>query len=326
MEKKEKESVTGVENKWEHEKGKAPVLEVEDLTVSFGMYYKGLRRRELEVLHRLSLTVYAGEILAVIGASGSGKSVLAHAVLGILPGNAAVQGEMRYQGGAYGEKEQKRLRGKEIVLIPQSVDYLDPLMRVGRQVRGVRGSKKMQENVFERYGLSENVDRLYPWELSGGMARRVLISAAEMEKARLVVADEPTPGLNEEMAEETMKSFRQMAERGCGVLLITHDIDLAFRSADRIAVFYAGTVVEEALTEDFQSGGAALRHPYSRAFLDALPQNGFRPIPGSQPYAGNLPKGCLFADRCPMRSEACGREIKMREVRGGRVRCIRDEI
>lgn len=316
----------GVKGEQKHEDRTVPVLEVEDLSVSFSMYQRGLRKTELEVLHRLSLSVYEGEILAVIGASGSGKSILAHAVLGILPKNAMMQGQIKYRGEPCGKKEQRRLRGKEIVLIPQSVDYLDPLMRVGRQVRGVQGKKEKQREVFRRYGLSENVEKLYPWELSGGMARRALISTAEMEEARLVVADEPTPGLNEEMAEETMRSFRQMADRGCGILLITHDIELAFRSADRIAVFYAGTVVEEAPAEDFRTGREALRHPYSRAFLDALPQRGFRPVPGFQPYAGNLPEGCLFADRCPMRSEACKGEIKMRKVRGGRVRCVYDEI
>ena len=154
------------------------------------------------------------------------------------------------------------------------------------------------------------------------MARRVLIASALMEEARLVIADEPTPGLDPGMAEETMKELRKMADDGCAVLLITHDIDLAFRAADRIAVFYAGTVVETAPAGDFLAGKDALRHPYSKAFLDALPQNGFYPIEGSQPYAGNLPGGCLFAPRCPKRSEACMGDIPVRNVRGGEVRCI----
>lgn len=310
------------QNERQQDKKQAPMLEIEDLTVAFSMYQRGFRKKELEVLHKLSLAVYSGEILAVIGASGSGKSVLAHALLGILPGNAEVQGQMRYEGRTLTSKEQERLRGREIAFIPQSVDYLDPLMRVGKQAAGVRGTREMQEKVFRRYGLAEAVGELYPHQLSGGMARRVLIASAEMEGARLIVADEPTPGLNEEMAMETMRNFREMADRGCGVLLITHDIDLALRSADRIAVFYAGTVVEEAWTEDFHTGKEALRHPYSRAFLDALPQNGFQPIPGFQPYAGNLPAGCLFKERCPMRSEECGGEIEMRELRSGKVRCV----
>ena len=102
----------------------------------------------------------------------------------------------------------------------------------------------------------------------------------------------------------------------------THDIDLAFGIADRIAVFYGGTTVEVCPAGDFKKGKEALRHPYSKAFIDALPQNGFRAIAGTQPYAGDLPKGCLFADRCPMRTEECAGTVEMREIRGGKVRCI----
>ena len=154
------------------------------------------------------------------------------------------------------------------------------------------------------------------------MARRVLISAAVMENPELIIADEPTPALNVEMAMETLKHFRQLADQGTAVLMITHDIDLAFHVADRIAVFYAGTVLEVAPTKDFIEGKSALRHPYSKAFIDALPQNEFEPLPGTQPYAGNLPEGCLFAGRCPHRTEECGGDIPKRIIRGGEVRCI----
>ena len=109
---------------------------------------------------------------------------------------------------------------------------------------------------------------------------------------------------------------------GCGVLLITHDVDLALNVADRIAVFYSGTIVEIAQVEDFIKGKDALRHPYSKAFIDALPQNKFKELPGYQPYAGNLPKGCLFRDRCSLKTDECCMEIKMRKVRDGEVRCI----
>ena len=120
---------------------------------------------------------------------------------------------------------------------------------------------------------------------------------------------------------ETLIHFRELADQGTAVLLITHDIDLALHVADRIAVFYAGTVVEIAPKEDFLAGKDALRHPYSKAFLDALPQNAFQPIPGTQPYAGNLPTGCLFAERCPYRDEQCAGEIPLRTIRDGEVRC-----
>ena len=106
------------------------LLEVRDLSVAFSMYERGLRKKELEVVHKLSLSVKKGEILAVVGSSGSGKSILAHGILGILPENARVSGEILYKGNQLTKKEQERLRGKEIAFIPQSVEYLDPLMKV----------------------------------------------------------------------------------------------------------------------------------------------------------------------------------------------------
>ncbi|HAK72660.1 MAG TPA: peptide ABC transporter ATP-binding protein, partial [Sporomusaceae bacterium] len=135
--------------------------------------------------------------------------------------------------------------------------------------------------------------------------------------------DEPTPGLNPEIAEKTMKFFRELADEGKAVMLITHDIDLAFLFADRIAVFYAGTTVEIAPVADFIKGGDALRHPYSRALWNALPQNGFQPIRGGQPYAGSLQCGCPYAARCNCCSPECtaAQTIKMQTVRGGEVRC-----
>lgn len=298
------------------------ILKVEDLIVKFSMYKQGFRKSNLEVIHSLSIDVNAGEIVAVVGSSGSGKSLLANAVLNLLPKNAKVQGAITYKGEELNPKSCKKYLGHEIAFIPQSVDYLDPLMRVEKQVMGVRGTRKRQQEIFERYRLSKEAGKMYPFQMSGGMARRVLISAAVMENPKLIIADEPTPGLNVEMAMETLQHFREMANQGTAVLMITHDIDLAFHVADRIAVFYAGTIVEIAPTKDFIKGKEALRHPYSRAFIDALPQNEFKPLPGTQPYAGNLPTGCLFADRCALCDEACKGEIAMRTVRDGRVRCI----
>lgn len=157
------------------------------------------------------------------------------------------------------------------------------------------------------------------------MIRRVFISSALMGDPELIIADEPTPGLDLEMAVKALEDFRKIADQGAGIMLITHDIDLALRVADRIAVFYAGTIVEVAKTEDFLTGKDALRHPYSKAFIDALPQNEFQPIPGTQPYAGDLPSGCLFAPRCAMCDEACAGQIPMRTVREGEVRCVHAE-
>ena len=302
---------------------KKPLLEISDLSVSFLMYDGSLERSSLQVISNLSLTVHPGEILAVAGSSGSGKSLLASAILGILPGNASVEGSMRYGGEPLTPERQKVLRGGEIALVPQSVAYLDPLMKVGRQADGHKKPRPTAERraLFRRFGLPEETESLYPFQLSGGMARRVLVSTALLADAQLVIADEPTPGMGLEQAKEALSMFREMADEGRGVVLITHDIDLAVDFADRIAVFYAGTTVETAPAEDFRQG--ALRHPYSQALWRALPQNGFQPIPGFQPYAGSLPKGCLFAPRCPYRTAECeAAPPPVRTLRDGEVRCI----
>ena len=307
------------------QKKKTPLLEVRDLSVSFRMYDGSLEQRRLEVISSLSMTVYPGEILAIAGSSGSGKSLLASAILGILPANASTGGEMYFDGQPLTAERQRKLRGGGIALVPQSVAYLDPLMRVGPQADGHRKPRptERRRGLFRRLGLPEEAERLYPFQLSGGMARRVLVSTALITDARLVIADEPTPGMSLDQALEALTMFREMADQGRGVVLITHDIDLAVAFADRVAVFYAGTTVETLPASDFQTGPQALRHPYTKALWRALPQNGFTPIPGFQPYAGSLPPGCLFAPRCPHRTPECETAPPpARELRGGEVRCI----
>lgn len=303
-----------------------PILEVRDLTVSFVQYASGLRQRILRVISSLDVVIKPGEIVAVVGSSGSGKSLLAHAILGILPGNASITGSMRYAGEDLTPGRQAKLRGREIALIPQSVTSLDPLMRVGAQVRTAinnGNAVSAQRKVFSRYHLGDQVERLYPFQLSGGMARRVLVAGAVVSEARLVIADEPTPGLHPEVVGETLGHFRELADEGRGVMLITHDIQTALRIANKIAVFYAGTTVEVAPVEDFAGAGDQLRHPYSRALWRALPQNGFEPIPGFQPLPSALPPGCLFEPRCPMATAECSiAQPGSRVLRGGIVRCI----
>ena len=301
------------------------LLEIHDLSVSFRMYDAGLEQKDLQVISDLHLRIRPGEIVAVAGSSGSGKSLLASAILGILPANATVRGHVHYRGKELTPEMQRELRGKEIALVPQSVAYLDPLMRVGPQVDGHRRPKPTEKrrSLFRRLELPERTETLYPFQLSGGMARRVLVSTALLTEASLVIADEPTPGMSLDQALEALRMFREMADAGKSVLLITHDIDLAFEFADRVAVFYAGTTVEIAPVEDFRTGPQALRHTYSQALWRALPQNGFTPIDGFQPYAGSLPRGCLFAPRCPYATDRCRTEIPpVREVRGGEVRCF----
>ena len=304
---------------------KEPILTVKDLSIAFHMYDKGLEQYDLKVISNLDLDVYPGEIVAIAGSSGSGKSLLAHAVMGLLPENALLSGTIAYKGKILDQADKEKLRGKELALVPQSVAYLDPLMRIGTQVSGKGAPKKkvtLQKKIFQRLQLKENVEKLYPFQLSGGMARRVLVSTAVLSGADVIIADEPTPGLDLEMALETLKIFRELADEGKAIVLITHDIDLAFHIADRVAVFYAGTTLEIADANDFLEGPEALRHPYSKALWKALPQNGFEPVPGFQPYAKYLPGGCLYFPRCPHRSDECEKKIHMKNVRGGRVRCI----
>lgn len=191
--------------------------------------------REIQAVTDLDLRIRIGEIVAVVGASGSGKSLLAHAVMGILPYNASMSGEILFKGTPLTSGRVRRLRGRELVLVPQSVTYLDPLMKTGQQLTKGRKNPEILEkckNNLSSCGLGLEVMDKYPFQLSGGMARRVLISTAAMEDAELVIADEPTPGLDKKTAMGVMDHFRQMADRGAGVLLITHDLELAVRSAD----------------------------------------------------------------------------------------------
>ena len=303
---------------------KETLLEIHDLSVSFRMYDHGLEQTDLKVISDLHLTVYPGEIVAIAGSSGSGKSLLASAILGILPGNATVYGHISYKGQQLSAERQRQLRGTKIALVPQSVAYLDPLLKVGQQADGHKKPypTEKRRSLFKRFGLPDKTEQLYPYQLSGGMARRVLVSTALITDSELIIADEPTPGMSLNQALEALKMFREMANEGKAVILITHDIDLAFEFADRVAVFYAGTTVETAPASDFKKGPDALRHPYSKALWRALPQNGFHSIEGFQPYAGNLPKGCLFAPRCPYKTSKCEEGLPpVTEVRGGEVRC-----
>lgn len=145
--------------------------------------------------------------------------------------------------------------------------YLDPAMKTGQQLTKGRKNPEILEkckNILSSCGLGLEVMDRYPFQLSGGMARRVLISTAAMEDAELVIADEPTPGLDKKTAMGVMDHFRQMAERGAGVLLITHDLELAVRSADRVTVLYGGRTVEETEASSFLDEGL-LKHPYTKA-------------------------------------------------------------
>lgn len=300
------------------------ILEIQNLSISFQQYDKGFARTDLDVIRDLNVTVHEGEMVAVVGSSGSGKSLLAHGILGILPYNGTIGGTILYDGEELTQKRKEELRGNEIVLVPQSVAFLDPLMKIGPQIRKGKKDPESREKlnqIFEGYHLKREVQGLYPFELSGGMNRRVLVSTAMMGNPRLVIADEPTPGLHMKMVRRVMSHFRELADQGAGVLLITHDLEQALEVADRVVVFYAGTTVEDADVKDFEKE-ETLRHPYSKALWRALPQNGFQFIGGTQPYVKDMPKGCPFGPRCDKYCEKCKGEIPYRELRGGKVRCL----
>ncbi|MFI3200311.1 MAG: ATP-binding cassette domain-containing protein [Eubacteriales bacterium] len=250
------------------------LLTVKGVSLYFNMYLKGLRQHKAHTLKNLNLTVNEGEIIAIIGSSGSGKSLLAHAILGVLPSNAHLSGDIYYKNEPINEQTLAHLRGNEIALMPQSVNYFDQLMPVGKQVQSKSISKKAQREAFARYGLSTTDEALYPFQLSGGMARRALLSTAIAGGASLIIADEPTPGLSSDLGIEVMSNFKELAKEGRGILVITHDIELASLYADRIYVFHDGETIDTISCVDFRSG--TIQHPYTKALFDALPQNNFQ--------------------------------------------------
>ncbi len=303
------------------------ILDIRNFSIAFEQYENGFQKTSLPTIRELDVTIHEGEMVAVVGSSGSGKSLLAHGILGIQPYNAVLGGEIYYDGAILTEERKAALRGNEIVLVPQSVAFLDPLMKIGPQIRKGKKDpavKKKLDGIFEGFHLKKEVQELYPFELSGGMNRRVLVSTALMGNPKLVIADEPTPGLHMDMVRRVMSHFREMADQGAGVLLITHDLEQALEVADRVVVFYAGTTVEDADVKDFEKEGN-LRHPYTKALWRALPQNGFQFISGVQPYVKDLPKGCPFGPRCEKCTPECEQALPYRELRGGRVRCIHAE-
>ena len=305
---------------------KEKVLEINHMKISFCQYQKGMQQTELPVIRDLSVTIHAGEMVAIVGSSGSGKSLLAHGIMGILPYNATMEGEIRYCEETLTDRKIKKLRGKEIVLVPQSTSYLDPLMKVEQQIcKGKKDPEKKRklDQIFEKYSLDKKVQDQYPFELSGGMTRRIMISTALIETPKLVIADEPTPGLDPKLARRAMEHFRQLADMGAAVLVITHDLELALETVDRIQVFYAGYTIEDARTADFERE-ETLRHPYTRALWRAMPKNGFHYIDGVQPYARDMKPGCPFAPRCEKCVDKCYGEVPWHLSGNGYVRCIYD--
>lgn len=254
------------------------MLEINNLTIAFKRYTSFFKQEKITRLNNLNLELRAGEVLAVIGQSGAGKSLLAHAILGLLPDNALQSGEIRFKDQPLDEKALKTLRGKDIALLPQQISYLDPTAHIGSQIRWTAKRANTAPEVFSRLqavGLEKHTANLYPHQLSGGMARRVLMAQATSGGAKLLIADEPTAGLDPVNRDSVLDQLRHYADQGGAVLLITHDLIPVLARADRIALLNEGELCCLAETNDFSGAGEALSSNYAQALWQALPQNAF---------------------------------------------------
>lgn len=293
----------------------AAVLDVQDLSVRFRM--RG--GRDIAAVTGARFSVAPGECLALVGESGCGKSVLASALLGLLPANAQTTGSAVLGGDidllTAGERTLARtVRGRRIGLVPQSpAAHLTPVRTVRaqleetlRELTGVRGAAAVREAAARASFPADHLDR-YPHELSGGLAQRAATALALIGDAPLLLADEPTTGLDRDLVERTVDELRRHTDEGRALLIITHDLAAAERIADRVAVMYAGRIVEIADAGPF-FGAPGPRHPYAKGLLDALPERDFAPIPGMPPELGALPDGCAFAARCTRADARCTTE------------------
>ncbi|MGP3769520.1 ABC transporter ATP-binding protein [Streptomyces sp. SDT5-1] len=267
-----------------------------------------------------SFALRAGECLALVGESGCGKSVLASALLGLLPANAETAGTARVGDldllAADEATLAREVRGRRIGLVPQSpAAHLTPVRTVRSQLaetlrqltsaprRGPKLTAAVEEAAARASFPADHLDR-YPHELSGGLAQRAATALALVGDAPLLLADEPTTGLDRDLVERTVDELRRHIGGERALLLITHDLAAAERIADRVAVMYASRIVELADTDAF-FGEPGPRHPYARGLLDALPDRAFTPIPGMPPELSALGEGCAFAPRCAHADELC---------------------
>jgi oligopeptide/dipeptide ABC transporter ATP-binding protein len=295
---------------------RGPVLAVERLTVAIG---------PARVVDGVSFELDPGEILALVGESGCGKSMTALAIMRLLPPVARqVSGRVFLEGEdllALSEAEMRRVRGARVSIVFQEpVSSLDPLMTVGDQlVEAVRVHQPLRRDaararalaMLEAVGIAEPARRLgqYPFELSGGMCQRVMIATALAGKPAVLLADEPTTALDVTIQAQILRLIKSLrAETGTAVVLITHDLGVVADMADRVLVMYAGRIVEAAPIEALF---ASPRHPYTWLLLRSLPRLDDDPkgplpmIDGTVPGAGAWPVGCRFAPRCPLATPRC---------------------
>ncbi|HDZ47201.1 hypothetical protein LCGC14_0028080 [marine sediment metagenome] len=259
------------------------MLTIDRVSLKLPMYASWWKREWATCLDELSLCFSAGEVQAVVGASGAGKSLLAYAIMGLLPASAQLSGQLHYQGQPLDKTRQRQLRGRVLALIPQSLNALDPLVRTQRQVAwaGQRAGHSpaaawhSAQQALNHYQLDLRAQQAYAHELSGGMARRVLTAMAHVSQAQLVIADEPTVGLDPEQRQRVLDALRDLADQGKAVILITHDLRHALPIADRVTIMRDGKQVETATASAFQGIGSLLTQAYSQRLWLALPDNNF---------------------------------------------------
>lgn len=311
------------------------ILTISDLRVEFGA---GSSRTT--ALRGVDLTVQAGRILGVAGESGSGKTTVALAAMGLLPRGARVEGSIRYRDHellALSERQLRAYRGSHLAMIFQETSAaLNPVIRVGEQLmmaarshtRGSRAEARRRVVAALADVRLTDVERVmssYPHELSGGMCQRVIIAMALSCGSRVLLADEPTTALDVSVQEEILQLIRGLvARRQLAVLLISHDLAVLAEVCDDLAVMYRGEIVESGAAQSLLRRPA---HPYTRALLDCLPTlRGRRealPEVSSADDGGEASGGCRFRPRCPWAVDLCGQHPELEPVAGERGRLTR---
>jgi len=305
------------------------LIEVENLVV-----HVDTNDGPVEVLDDVNFAVHAGEILGLVGESGSGKSVTATTILGMIrrPGRV-LAGSVRFEGLdllRLPEDEMMRYRGRRIALIPQSYrSALNPVISAGRQISRLseihQGCTRAQAHrraleLLDLVGVADPARRMqqYPHQLSGGMCQRVMIAMALATSPQLLIADEPTTGLDVSTAARILDLLRDLRNRtGAAILLITHDLGIVAQTCQRVAVMHAGQLVEAAPVRELFRSPA---HPYTRALVRSIPRIDMdvklEPVPGAVPSLRHPPAGCRYQGRCAHAMEICRRDKPRQEAVG----------